>query len=257
MNTVDQVAAAAEKTGLHISLAAERIGNFFGFPITNTLVMGWAVIVCVVALVFFYRKGLALVPGRLQVIFETLIEFVYDYVAETLESKELGRRYFPLIMSIFFFVLIGNLLEFIPGVGSVGFFEKSGEFIPLFRSVNTDLNMTIALSLIAVFTVQFSGVAVLGVLKYGSKFITLKSPMKFFIGLMDLISEVARLIAFSFRLFGNIIAGEIMIAIAGYFLPYVLPVPLELFEVFVAFIQAGIFAILTLFFIKIAIMEPH
>ncbi len=246
----------AQEGGLHISLAAEKLGSFFGLPITNTLVMGWFITLVIVVLVFFYRRKVALVPGRLQVVFESMIEFVYDYVSHTLESKDLARRFFPLIMSIFLFVLAANLIQFLPGVGSIGFYEN-GELVPMFRSLNTDLNMTLALAIIAVITVQISGVVALGVLKYGAKFITLKSPMAFALGVIDLISEITRIISFSFRLFGNILAGEIMLAIAAFFLPYVLPVPLMLFEVFVAFVQAGVFAMLTLFFIKIAIMEPH
>ncbi len=251
-----QTAEAAEKGGLHVSLAAEKLGDFFGMPITNTLVMGWFVVLCLVLLAFLYRRGVALIPGRLQVVFESAVEFVFDYIDQTLGGKDLARRYFPLIMSIFLFILTANLVQFLPGVGSIGFYEH-GELVPLFRSLNTDLNMTIALAVIAVIFVQTAGVAVLGALKYGSKFITLKSPMAFAIGVIDLVSEVSRLVSFSFRLFGNILAGEIMIAIAAYFLPYLLPVPLVLFEVFVAFVQAGIFSILTLFFIKIAIMKPH
>ena len=100
-------------------------------------------------------------------------------------------------------------------------------------------------------------VATLGVVQYGKKFISFKSPIAFAIGIIELVSEIARLISFSFRLFGNVFAGEVMIVIAGFFVAYLLPVPLMAFEVFVGFIQAVVFAMLTLFFIKLSIMEPH
>ena len=105
--------------------------------------------------------------------------------------------------------------------------------------------------------IEFAGVAALGVLKYGSKFVNLKSPIGFFIGLIDLVSEIARLFSFSFRLFGNIFAGEVMIGLLVALVPIVLPVPLMAFEVFVGVIQAAIFALLTLFFIKIAVTDMH
>lgn len=251
-----KAAEAAHEGGVHVSLVAERLGEFAGLTITNTLVMGWLVVFVLTILALLYRKNVAMVPTRLGVIFESLIEFVYNYVAETLGNEKVARRFFPVIMSIFLFVLAGNLIQFLPGVETIRFFSH-GDSLPLLRSLNTDLNVTIALALIAVIAVQFAGATTLGFLKYGSKFITFKSPMAFALGLIELISETARIVSFSFRLFGNILAGEVMIAIAAFFLPLILPVPLILFEVFVAFVQAGIFAILTLFFIKLAIMEQH
>lgn len=251
-----QATKAAHEGGVHVSLVAERLGELWGLTITNTLVMGWIVVVALIFLALLYRKNVALVPTRLGVIFESMIEFVYGYIADTLGNEKLARRSFPLIMSIFLFILAGNLIQFIPGVESIRFFAD-GESMPLLRSLNTDLNVTIALAIIAVIAVQIAGITTVGALKYGSKFITFKSPMAFALGLIELISETSRLISFSFRLFGNILAGEVMIAIAAFFLPFLLPVPLILFEVFVAFVQAGIFAMLTLFFIKLAIMEQH
>jgi F-type H+-transporting ATPase subunit a len=100
-------------------------------------------------------------------------------------------------------------------------------------------------------------VITLGLFKYGGKFINFHSPLGFVIGLIELISEIARLISFSFRLFGNIFAGKTLLVVVMFFVPYVLPVPLLAFEVFVGFIQAFIFSILTLFFIKLAVTEPH
>ena len=97
----------------------------------------------------------------------------------------------------------------------------------------------------------------LGFMKYGSKFINFSSPLAFLIGIIELISELARLVSFSFRLFGNIFAGKTLLVIAIFFAPFVLPVPILAFELFVGVIQAFIFAVLTLFFIKLAIQEPH
>ena len=242
--------------GIHISLKAEELSHFFGLPITNTLVTSWVSVAVLLLIAILVGRNIKLVPGKVQAFFESGFEYVLNYMEEVLGEKKIARFFFPLIASFFLFIFVSNMLEFIPGVGSIGFW-RGEEFIPLFRSVNTDLNVTLALSIIAMIVVQVSGIVALGVLKYFSKFVSLKSPMRFFIGIIDLFSEVARLVSFSFRLFGNIFAGEAVIAVLIYFAPYMVPVPILLFEVFVGFIQAAIFALLTLFFIQLARTPPH
>jgi F-type H+-transporting ATPase subunit a len=198
-----------------------------------------------------------LIPGKVQNFFEMLFDFVLGYMEETLGSRELAVRYFPLIATIFLFVFTSNLFDFLPFFGSVGLFHN-GELVPLFRPVNTDLNVTLALAIISFFTIEITGMVVLGFLKYGSKFVNFKEGvLGFLIGIIEMVSNLARLISFSFRLFGNVFAGEVLISVVIYFLPYGLPVPLMLFETFVGLVQAAIFALLTLVFIKIAISEPH
>jgi len=245
---------------IHIALSAEKITEFWGLPITNTLLTSWVVVILLIGGAFLIRKNLKLVPGKFQALVEALFTTIMDYMEEALESKELTKRFFPLIATIFLFIFISNMVEFIPGIGSIGFFgvhNGAEEFTPLLRSVNTDLNVTLALAIISFVVIEISGVFIIGFLKYFSKFVNFKSVLGFIIGIIELFSEIARLIAFSFRLFGNIFAGEVLILVIIYFVPYILPVPLMLFEVFVGFIQAAIFSLLTLFFIKIAITEPH
>lgn len=247
-------------SGIHIALAAEHLGEFLGLPITNTLVTSWIVIALLIVIAVLVGRHLRMVPGRIQTIFEELVRFILDYMTKVLEDERLARKLFPLITTLFLFIFTSNVLEFTPGIGSIGFLEMTAhgaEFIPLLRSVNTDLNVTLALAIIAFVVIEVIGVAVLGFFKYASKFINFKSVIGFVVGLIELFSEVARLISFSFRLFGNIFAGEVLIVVVASFVPYFLPVPFMLFEVFVGFIQAAIFALLTLFFVKIAITEPH
>ena len=245
---------------IHIALSAEKITEFLGLPITNTLLMSWIVVALLVTLGFLVGRNLKMVPGKFQVLFESLFSYILEYMSDTLESKNLARKFFPLIVTIFLFVFIANLIEFTPGIGSVGFFtEHHGEegFTPLLRSMNTDLNVTLAIAIISFLVIEITGVVTIGFFKYVSKFINFKSVLGFIIGIIELFSEIARLIAFSFRLFGNIFAGEVLILVVTFFVPYILPVPLMVFEVFVGFIQAAIFSLLTLFFIKIAITEPQ
>ncbi len=242
--------------GIHVELKASVLGHVLGLPITNSLVMTWVVMVILIAFAFFFGRSLKEIPGKFQAGFEMAITGAFDYIAMTLESEKLAKRFFPLIATIFLFVLVSNELEFFPGVGSIGFFQ-GGELIPLLRAPTADLNLTLALAFISFFTIEITGIAMLGFFKYAGKYVNLKSPVGFAVGIIELISNLGRLISFSFRLFGNIFAGEVMILVASFFLPYLLPVPLMAFEMFVGLIQAIVFAMLTLFFIKLAIAEPH
>jgi F-type H+-transporting ATPase subunit a len=246
-----------EQESIHIALAAEQIGTFMGIPVTNTLLMSLIVSLLLITLAIVVRKKLSLIPGRLQTLVETLFVGILDYMSETLEDKKLARQIFPLVLTIFLFIFTANIIEFTPGIGSIGWTHPEGEFTPLLRSMNTDLNTTLALTLIVFVVIEVVGVATLGFLRYGKKFVNLSSVLGFMVGIIELFSEVARLVSYSFRLFGNIFAGEVMILVIQHFVPMVLPVPIMLFEVFVGFIQAAIFALLTLFFVKMAITEAH
>src|SRR3989344_3005568 len=242
--------------GIHVVLAPEQLGTLWGLPITNTLITSWIVVAVLIILALTIGKRLRMVPGRFQTLLEWVFGFVYDYIAETLESREMARRFFPLLTTIFLFIFTSNILEFTPGIGSLGLMRGS-EFLPLLRSVNTDLNVTLTLAIISFLVIEITGILVVGAWKYAGKFLNFHSPIGFFVGIIEFFSEIARIVSFSFRLFGNIFAEEVLILVVVYFLPVVGPVPVMLFEVFVGFVQAAIFALLTLFFIKIAIAEPH
>ncbi len=254
--SIEGAATSAEhaEAGIHVAIAAEKLGEFFGIPITNTLVTSWVVIALLIAFAFLIRGRLSMIPGKLQTLVEEAFSFVYDYVAETLESKEMARRFFPLLMTIFLFVFVGNMLHFIPGIGSLEYNDH-----PFLRAPNTDLTVPLVLALVSFFVIEITGILAIGFWKYSSKFLQnpFTNPIGFAVGLIELIGELVRVVSLSFRLFGNILAGEIIIAVAIFFAPYFLPVPLMLFEIFIGFLQAAIFALLTLFFIKLAIMEPH
>lgn len=244
-------------SGIHVVLKAEEIFSIAGFPVTNSLIMTWITLALLLGFGFLVRNQLKMIPGKLQVAVEILFSGVLNYMAETLESEKLARRFFPLVMSIFLFVLVANQLAFLPGVGSLGIDNGHGGLTPLLRAPAADLNMTLALAIIAFLTIEITGVVILGFFKYAGKYVNFSSPVNFVVGIIELLSNVGRLISFSFRLFGNVFAGEVMIAVAMFFVAYLLPVPLMAFEVFVGFIQAVVFAMLTLFFIKLAIMDPH
>ncbi len=242
--------------GLHISIAPEIITTVFGLPITATLITSWLVVLLIVVSAFFIKKNLTVVPGKGQVALETMITFAYEYVKEALGSAARANRYFPLIMSIFIFFVVANLLGLFPFMEAIGIM-RHGEYTPLFYPVNADLNVPLALAIISFLTIEISGVIYLGFFKYVGKFINFSSPVAFAVGLLEIIGNLARLISLSFRLFGNILAGHLLLVVIMFFVPYFAPLPFIFFEIFIGIMQAAIFALLTLFFIKIAVEEPH
>lgn len=244
------------ESGIHVALRAEPLGSLWGIPITNSLIMTWLVMGLLFLFVFLFRRSISLIPGKLQTTLEWGFEGAIDYMTQTLEDAKLAQRFFPLLATLFIFILAINELEFFPGVGSIGFFEDHG-FTPLLRASTTDLNTTLALTLISVITIEITGIVALGFFRYAGKFINFSSPVNFVVGIIELVSELGRLVSLSFRLFGNIFAGEVLIAVIGLFAPYLVPAPFMLFELFVGFVQAVIFALLTLFFIKLAVTPPH
>lgn len=248
--------AHAAGDGIHVALKPYIVGELFGVPITATLITTWLTMVVLIIGAYFISRKPQLIPKPAQSIAELMVGGVYDYMSDVLESRKLALKYFPVVMTIFIFVLGLNWIGLLPGVTAIGL-NHEGHFTPLLYPAATDLNITIAFAIIAFLTIEMAGVVALGLWKYGGKFINFSSPLAFIIGLIELISELARLISFSFRLFGNIFAGKTLLVVIIFFVPYIVPVPLYGFELFVGFIQAFIFAILTLFFIKIAIAEPH
>lgn len=254
---IEHAAEAAHGSGIHVALSAEHLGTFMGIPITNTLIMSWIVMALLFTVAFVVRSRLSLIPGKFQTFIEILFGYIHDFIETTLEDKVWARRIFPLLLTLFLFIALANLIEFTPGIGSITFHNAEGETVPFLRSMNTDLNVTLALTFIVMFVIEFAGIFALGLFKYAGKFINFSSPMNFIVGLIELVSELSRFISFSFRLFGNIFAGEVLIAVVSFFVPYFLPAPVMAFEMFVGLVQGAVFALLTLFFVKMAIAEPH
>jgi len=240
---------------MEISLAAEKIGEVLGLPISNSMLMTWIAGIMLLILSFAATHKLAMVPRGIQNFFEYLIEYLFNTVDEVIGDREQSKKYFPLLATIFIFIITNNWLGLIPGVGTIGFHEGE-KFIPLLRGGNADLNMTIALAITAVLAVQIFGIAAIGLAKNTKKYITFKNPIETFVGFLELVSEVSRMISFAFRLFGNIFAGEVLLAVIAMIVPYLVPLPFFGLELFVGFIQALVFTMLTLVFIKTAI-TPH
>jgi len=243
---------------MNISLVAEQLGSIFGFPITNSLIVAWCAMAVLVVFSLAATRNMQMVPTGVQNIFESVVDGLLGVFENVFGNRKTAEQFFPLVATIFFFVLFVNWAEVLPGVGSIGIREvHEGKqlLVPLLRSTSADLNFTLALAIISVLMVQIVGVGSIGFVKYIGKFLNFSSPLNFFVGLLELVSEVAKLISFSFRLFGNIFAGEVLLTVMYVLVPYFVPLPFLAMELFVGLIQAFVFALLTVVFTKMAMTE--
>jgi F-type H+-transporting ATPase subunit a len=251
-------------------LPAPEVFNLFGLPITNTILAGWFTVVVVVLFCFFVTRRMKIVPGRVQAAFEFLLGWIYD-LCRSIAGEENGRRFFPVICTIFLYVAFNAWLSLIPGFGSIliGHHE-------LIRGANTDVNTTLAIALVSFVFVIFYGLkdARMGFVRqyfnFGPFFHSVGQIFKgkfnvmdvfsgaigIFVGLLELLSLFIRNVSFTFRLFGNMTAGEILLLIAAFLVPWILALPFYGLEMLVGFVQALIFAGLTLVFVTMAV-TPH
>ncbi len=236
--------------GPEISIKAEGIFHLGGIEVTNSMFMGTVVAILLVTLGILIRRSLAEIPGRLQGWFELIMEQALGIMDTILGSREKSLKYFPLIFTIFLFVLVSNWLGLLPLthvlVGKA----------PILRAPTADLNFTIGLAVVAVLATNVLGAAAIGVSAHLKKFFVnpLRDPIGAFVGLLELVSEFVKIISFSFRLFGNVFAGEVLLTIVAFLVPYVVPLPFLFLEVFVGLIQAFIFSMLTLVFLGMAMV---
>jgi F-type H+-transporting ATPase subunit a len=314
-----------------VELKAETVTHIAGFPLTNTMITSWIVIVLLVAVAFFATRNMTLVPHGLQNFFEMALEALYNLVVSTAGEKH-GRRFFPVVATIFIYVVACNWLGLFPGVATIGKVEElkaeaeGGEFIekgfvfdkvgginvimpgvpswpphepasidlkvekdaplaekeaafeeatkdlgkdekpgllvPFFRSVNTDINATLALAIMSAIFVEFWGISSQGFFRYASKFVNVRRLLRgkildgfvdVFVGVLEFVAELARIVSFTFRLFGNIFAGEMLFLVILFLLPVVALDLVYGMELFVGLIQAFIFAMLTLVFGVVAV----
>ena len=237
---------------VRIALAAEKLFNIGPIPITNSLITTWLVTLILLAFAFFATRKMSAVPYGLQNIAEFMVDSLRDLVYSVAHDKT--KIFLPIIASFFFFILFGNYLGLLPGVGSIGFYQEhegAKVFVPYLRAINSDLNTTAALALVSVIATHFFAIRFLGLGGYIGKFLSL-NPIFLFVGLLELIGEATKVLSLSFRLFGNIFAGEVLLTTATTKLfAYIVPIPFYFLEILVGFIQALIFAMLTLVFMVI------
>ena len=228
-----------------ISIKAEELFKIGNFAVTNSLVMTVMVSLLLIGVSLALSKKISLIPGKFQSVIEMAVEWFLGLMETTLGSRHAAEKYFPLVATIFLFIMASNLLGIFPGVGSLVVNNEHGS-LPLLRPPAADLNFTLAFAIISVVMTNVIGMMSVGVLPHVSKFINFKNPITFFIGILELVSEFAKIISLSFRLFGNVFAGEVLLTIVFFLAPYVIPLPFLFLELFVGLIQAFLFAMLTL-----------
>lgn len=237
---------------IHISLVAEKVGNLGPFTVTNSLLTTWIVMAAILLFSLVFSRKLSLVPGYAQSVVEIIIDGLYQVFSSVVQERI--KTFFPLLATLFLFIVSINWVGLLPGMGTIGI-EKIEEghkvFIPLFRAGSADLNTTLALAVIALLVIQYSGFKTLGA-AYLKKFFNFSNPIYFFVGILELISEFSKVISFSFRLFGNIFAGEVLLMVIAFLMPFFAPLPFLGMELFVGFIQALVFSMLTAVFLTVA-----
>lgn len=250
--------------------------------ITNTLITSWLSIIVLIGFFYFATRKMKLVPKGLQNMAETIIEFLLNFV-EGVAGKENGRRFFPIVATIFLYVLLNAWLALLPVFNFIGISQQANgatTFIPFLRSANTDINVPLMLALVSFFSVEYWGITSLGPRYYLGKFFKfgqllqglgqlirgkVKSAVSTifygaidaFVGALELLSEFVRIISFTFRLFGNMMGGEVLLLTIPFLIPWVFPSIFYGLETFLGLIQAVIFGMLTLVFASMAVSRQE
>lgn len=275
LNTNATEVATSEKTTGELThestLYAEPIAHIGSFTVTNALFTSWVVVFILIVIGIVVKISIKKIPKGIQNLFEVLIEAAEDLCDQVTSSRAITNKAFPIVFAVFMFVLLNNWMGILP-LGGFGLIEGHA-FIPIFRSGTADINGTLPLALLSVIGANLFGVITIGLWKTINKYVNLKAlggiftkikkdpailmtaPIMFAVGLLELVGEFAKIASLSFRLFGNVFAGEVLLASMGVIIAFVLPTPFLLLEVLVGVIQAFIFAILTLVYYTISSMD--
>ncbi|MGZ3535900.1 MAG: F0F1 ATP synthase subunit A [Thermodesulfobacteriota bacterium] len=261
-----------------VELPAEPVAHIGHFSVTNTLIASWFTIIVLVVLSFILTRKMQLIPGKRQAMAEAIVEGLLNFV-ESVAGKKQSRMLFPGVATIFLYVISNAYLALFPFFGSIGIFEHDGKFAPLFRAANTDVNVPLSIAIMSFIFVETWGMRALGVLHYVSEFVNVRQMgqgfkelfagqvktavmnivfgfINLFVGVLEIFSHLTRMLSFTFRLFGNMTAGEILILVSSFLIPLVFTIPFYGLELLIGLIQALIFSGLTLVFGTIAV-SPH
>jgi len=267
----------------HVKLPAEEIAHVGGFSITNTLIASWFTILVLAVLFYFCTRKMQRIPRRLQALAEVIVEGLLGFV-EGVAGKQHARLLFPGIATIFIYVISNAYMGLLPIFGTVGLIEHGHghevEFIPLLRAANTDINLPLSIALMSFIFVETWGMRVVGFFHYTGEFINVRqlglglkqllagkireAPLNIvfgiinlFVGVLEIFSHLTRMLSFTFRLFGNMTAGEILVLVSCFLIPMIFTIPFYGLELLIGLIQALIFSGLTLVFGTVAISSAH
>jgi F-type H+-transporting ATPase subunit a len=267
--------AHTEEISHESTLFAEPILHVGNFTITNALFTSWIVVILIIGIAITLRLKLKKIPKGIQNLFEIIFEGAESLCDQVTNSRAITNKAFPIVFAVFMFVLLNNWMGILPfgGFGLIEMTEHGKTWIPLIRSGTADINGTLPLALLSVIGANIFGIISIGLWKTINKYVNLKAlsemftkvkkdpailmtaPIVFAVGLLELVGEFAKVASLSFRLFGNVFAGEVLLLSMGAIIAYALPIPFLLLEVLVGVIQAFIFAILTLVYYTISSMD--
>src|SRR3990167_9393202 len=226
-----------------------RIGSF---KITNSAIDTLLIDVILIIFSVIISKNIKIIPGMFQNSVEMVIQMFYEITESVAQEK--AKLIFPYFMSFFIFILLSNWTALLPGVSSIGFFEDH-KLIPLVRGATSDLNTTLGLAIVSIVATHIMSIKTVGIKDYLSRYISL-NPINLFIGILEVISEITKVISLSFRLFGNIFAGEIVLLTVSGIFAFLFPLPFLTLEIIVGLVQALVFSMLTMAFMAI-LTTPH
>jgi F-type H+-transporting ATPase subunit a len=243
----------------------------FSYPVYNTVLLSVINAVFLIVLFSLAATRSKLIPGPLQNFVEWILEQLLN-ICEEVAGKVNGRRFFPWVATLFFLILFANWWEVIPGVETIGWISHDtaissacagarGLFLtgatsncvaPWLRPSSTDLNFTLGLAVVSFLATQAYGFRVLGLGKQLGRYFNFhEGPMGLVVGIFELLLEPLRIISLGFRLFGNLFAGDALLLVMGFLIPVLGPIPFYALELFIGFIQAFVFAFLTLIFMTL------
>lgn len=257
-------------------IAAEVMITIASFQVTNAFINSTITMLAFVIFAIVLNRNIKRIPGKLQNAFEAFLEFMIGFFNQVTGSREKSIRFLPIVGTLFLFILSSNWFGLFPGTGSIGiwqFVHGKVELVPILRPATSDLNLTLAMALISVIGSHLIGMFTLGFFVHWNKFIQLGgiwkalktfNPIKmliavidFFVGLIELFSEVAKVVSLSLRLFGNIFAGEVLLTVISSIVSVAIPLPFMFLELIVGVIQAAVFSLLTLVYLSMASTAPH
>jgi len=253
---------------IHIpTLAPEVVFHIGQLPVTNTMINVWLAMIIFLIIGIVIKTNLSFRPGKFQNGFEYILELLMGYFDQVTGDRKKTLRFMPIVGSVFFFILLSNWLGLLPGTGSI----KIGHAM-LLRPANSDLNLTVVMALVAVISSHLFGLVSVGIFTHLNKFIQIgtfikslrKGPVAILtavielgVGLIEIVSEIAKVVSLSLRLFGNIFAGEVLISVISGLVSVFVPAPFMMLELLVGLIQASVFTMLTLVYMTVLSTEPH
>jgi len=233
------------------SFIPETIFKIGAFPVTNTVLDTLIVDAIIIGSVIYLTRKISLNPKPFQNAVEMIIEIFYGLTESVTQNT---APIFPYFMSFFLFILLANYSGLIPGFGTIGFWEH-GELVPLLRAATSDLNLTLALALVSIVAAHVMSLKTVGLKSYLSRYFSI-NPINLFVGILELVSVLTSLVSLSFRLFGNIYAGEVVLTVVSSIFAFAVPLPFLALEIIVGGVQALVFSMLTMVNMSI-LTTPH